>query len=198
MTDTLHPIHHRRTRVRTGLAPALVAVLATAAGAAPLAAQSSPGQFEATGTYAGPRAWVGNLNGAVAFGGQVERGLTEAGAYGPGIIAAGAGVDFYTWSSSFAGGSFRYSVVPIQVFSNYHFVLENNPRIDPYLGLAFVYQMVNAEWEGSGTGGTSTAGSSSVFAGQAGARYFLTERLALQGQIGFGYGTIGLGAAFRF
>ena len=33
-------------------------------------------------------------------------------------------------------------------------------------------------------------------AGQAGARYFVSDRFSLQGQIGFGYGTLGLGATW--
>jgi hypothetical protein len=169
------------------------------AGAAPTAAQTpGAGQFQSTGTYAGPRAWVGNLNGAVAIGGQVERGLTEPGRYGPGIIAGGVGVDYYTWSSDFGVGSYSYSVLPIQLFGNYHFVLEANPRIDPYLGMAFVYQVISSEWSGAGAGSASASTSGSVFAGQAGARYFLSDKLALQGQVGFGYGTLGLGATWRF
>lgn len=36
-----------------------------------------------------------------------------------------------------------------------------------------------------------------AIAGQAGIRYFLSEKLALQGQIGFGYGTLGFGATWK-
>jgi hypothetical protein len=166
-----------------------------------LAALTVPSLAQAQGfvsgpIYAGPRFWVGNLNGAVAIGGQAEKGLTQPEEYGPGIISVGVGLDWYSWSFDYPNGSYDYSVVPIQVFGNYHFVLPTNPRWDPYLGLALVYSVVSASWDGAGVQGSDASASSFDFAGQAGMRYFLSERFALQGQIGFGYGTLGLGATW--
>jgi hypothetical protein len=158
---------------------------------------AATGQFESGPFYAGPRVWVGNLNGAVAIGGQIERGFTTAGQYGPGIIAGGAGIDFYSWSNDYSFGEYKYSVIPLQVFGNYHFVIESNKKLDPYAGLAFVYSIVNASWEGSGVAATAD-GNYTDIAGQAGLRYFLNDKVALQGQIGFGYGTLGLGATWKF
>ena len=161
-------------------------------------AQAAPtGQFESGPFYAGPRVWVGNLNGAVAIGGQIERGFTKAGQYGPGIIAGGAGIDYYSWSNDFAFGNYKYSVIPIQIFGNYHFVIESNKKLDPYAGLAFVYSLVNASWEGTGVAATAD-GNYTDIAGQAGLRYFINDKFALQGQVGFGYGTLGLGATWKF
>src|SRR5437868_11178382 len=124
-------------------------VAALALIAAPVFAQKAPSkvttdaQFQSGPLYAGPRLWLGNLNGAVAIGGQVERGFTQAGAYGPGIIAGGVGVDWYSWSQSFGAsgvnGNWKYTVIPVQVFGNYHFVIESNKKLDPYLGVALVY-----------------------------------------------------------
>ena len=155
------------------------------------------GQFETGRLYAGPRIWIGNLNGAIAIGGQVERGFTKAGAYGPGIIGGGVGIDYYTWDFDYVFGNYNYSVIPLQVFSNYHFIIESNRKLDPYVGLALVYSIVNASWEGAGVAANAEA-SSLGFAGQAGVRYFLTEKVALQGQVGFGYGTLGIGATWKF
>jgi hypothetical protein len=59
-----------------------------------------------------------------------------------------------------------------------------------------VYSVVSASWDGAGVQGADASSSSFDFAGQAGMRYFLSERFALQGQIGFGYGTLGLGATW--
>jgi hypothetical protein len=188
---------------RTIIARAFGLTAIAALSAAPSLAQSPSGapmggaQFSTGSLYAGPRVWIGNLNGAVAFGGQVERGFTKPGAYGSGIIAGGVGVDYYTWSNRFSGlGSYKYSVVPLQLFGNYHFAVESNKKLDPYLGLAFVYSVVNASWSGGGAAASAEA-SGSTFAGQAGLRYFLSDKLALQGQVGFGYGTIGLGATWK-
>jgi OmpW family len=164
---------------------------------APAGAAAPVGQFESGPFYGGPRVWIGNLNGAIAIGGQVERGFTKAGQYGPGIIGGGVGIDYYTWSFDYAVGNYKYSVIPLQVFSNYHFVIESNKKLDPYAGLALVYSIVNATWEGSGVAASAEANGLDI-AGQAGLRYFLSDKLALQGQVGFGYGTLGLGATWKF
>lgn len=162
-------------------------------------AEAKPaGQFDVGSFYAGPRIWLGNLNGAVAIGGQIEKGFTPAGRYGPGIIAGGVGLDYYKWDFDYPGaGSYNYSVIPIQVFGNYHFVIESNKKLDPYAGLAIVYSLVNASWEGAGVA-ASADGNYTDIAGQAGVRYFLTEKMAVQGQVGFGYGTLGIGATWKF
>jgi hypothetical protein len=167
---------------------------ATTASAQPAAAA---GQFEVGPFYAGPRIWIGNLNGAVAIGGQIERGFTQPGAYGPGIISGGIGIDHYSWDFDYTFGRYDYSVTPIQIFSNYHFPIESNKKIDPYVGLAFVYSLVSASWDGGGIAAEAD-GNYTDFAGQAGVRYFLTPKVALQGQIGFGYGTLGIGATWKF
>lgn len=62
---------------------------------------------------------------------------------------------------------------------------------------AFVYSIVNRSWSGGADPGTADA-SYTDFAGQAGLRYFLRENIALQGQICFGYGTLGIGATWKF
>lgn len=180
------------------LATAMVPARVIAQGA-PTAPQAAAGEavFRPGAYYAGPRVWIGNLNGAMAIGGQVERGFTRPGQYGPGIIAGGLGVDYYSWDADYGTGRYDYSVIPIQLFGNYHFPISSTPKLDPYVGLALVYQRVSASWNGSGIGG-SAAASGTDFAGQLGARYFLTDQMAVQGQVGFGYGTLGLGATWRF
>jgi hypothetical protein len=173
----------------------VMAVMASAAGA-----QENGGAYFANGSmYAGPRVWLGNLNGSMAIGGQVEKGMTKAEQLGPGIISGGVGVDYYSWSWNVGGGlgEWSYSVIPLQVFSNYHFPITSSPKLDPYLGLALVYSIVNASWDGAGAG-TGAAASSLGFAGQGGLRYFLTRSFAIQGQVGFGYGTLGVGTSWRF
>jgi hypothetical protein len=179
-------------------AAAFAAVAALPAFAqAPAAASAQKPEFETGPFYAGPRVWLGNLNGAIAIGGQIERGLTQPGKYGSGIISGGLGIDYYSWSNDFVLGSYKYSVIPLQAFSNYHFVITSNKKLDPYAGLALVYQVVSASWSGGGAR-ASAQGSGLDIAGQAGLRYFIKPALALQGQIGFGYGTLGLGATWRF
>jgi len=177
-------------------AAAILALTASAAAAQQPAPAARPESMFAMGkTYVGPRLWLGNINGAIAVGGQIERALAPAGESG--TISAGAGIDFYSWSYDYAFGEYSYSVIPLQVFGNYHFAIRSNPKIDPYLGLALVYSIVSASWSGTGTP-ASANGSTATFAGQGGIRYFLKPNFALQGQIGFGYGTLGVGTAWSF
>ena len=191
-----------RSSVTRALAVAAVSASSAFAQARPAApastqAAAGTGQFEVGPFYAGPRVWIGNLNGAVAIGGQIERGFTQPGAYGPGMISGGIGIDHYSWDFDYTFGRYDYSVTPIQIFSNYHFPIESNKKIDPYVGLAFVYSLVSASWDGAGVAAEAD-GNYTDLAGQAGVRYFLTPKVALQGQIGFGYGTLGIGATWKF
>ena len=192
-----------RTATRTASAVALLALVAAPALAQKAAAgTASTAGFQSGPLYAGPHVWLGNLNGAVAIGGQVERGFTEPGKAGPGIIAGGVGLDWYSWSQSFGAagirGEYKYTVVPVQLFGNYHFPIESNKKIDPYLGVALVYSHYSTSWSGTFTAPASATASTTAFAGQGGVRYFLNDNVALQGQVGFGYGTLGLGATWRF
>jgi outer membrane protein W len=88
-------------------------------------------------------------------------------------------------------------VIPVQLFGNYHFVLKSNTKIDPFVGLALVYSHYSSSWSGPYAGSGGASASTTTLAGQGGARYFLSDRLALQGQVGFGYGTLGIGAAWK-
>ena len=193
-----------RVRIPALVAAALAMLPCSPAGAQPAvhAAPAAAAQFQTGALYAGPRLWLGNLNGAVAIGGQVERGFTRPGQAGPGIIGAGIGVDWYSWSQRYGVGAFngewKYSVVPVQLFGNYHFVLGDFKKLDPYLGLALVYSHYSTSWSGTGTAPTGATASTTDLAGQGGVRYFVSDKLAVQGQLGFGYGTLGLGATWKF
>ncbi|MBL0890969.1 MAG: hypothetical protein IBJ19_10175 [Gemmatimonadaceae bacterium] len=161
------------------------------------AATALQAQGFATGAiYAGPRIWTGNLNGATAIGVQAEKGLTAPGKYGPGVISAGHGVDWYSWDFTYPGGKYEYSVVPIQAFSNYHSGIKTQPNAEPYAELAMEYSVVNATVTGIGSASASASGTD--LAGQVGARWFFTEKFAAQGQLGFGYGTLSVGATWKF
>ncbi|MBX9854759.1 MAG: hypothetical protein K2Y26_04505 [Gemmatimonadaceae bacterium] len=185
------PMPASRSRLR---APTIAALLLLNSFAATAVAEA---QGFATGAvYAGPRIWTGNLNGATAIGVQAEKGLTAPGKYGPGVISAGIGVDWYSWDFTYPGGKYEYSVVPIQAFSNYHFAVKSQPKLDPYAGLALVYSVVNATVTGLGSASASASGTD--IAGQVGARWFFTEKFAAQGQLGFGYGTLSVGATWKF
>ena len=179
------------------IAKAVIILAVSASAAAAQQPAGTPTAFQAGPTYFGPRVWLGGLNGAVAFGAQAERAFTQPGETGSGMISGGVGVDYYSWSNDYVGGSYSYSVIPLQAFSNYHLIIKSNRKLDPYVGLALVYSIVNASWEGSGVE-AGADGSSLGFAGQGGLRHALSDSFSLQGQVGFGYGTLGLGTSWKF
>ena len=160
-------------------------------------AAGQTGDFNTTSWYAGPRVWLGNLNGAVAFGGQIEKGFTEPGKYGPGMISGGAGIHWYSWSFDYPfGGSYKIFRRPNPDLQQLPLRrLEQQEDRSVCRSRARV-SVVSASWSGGGTADLSHRNTTD-FAGQAGARYFIKDNLALQGQIGFGYGTLGLGVIMR-
>lgn len=181
------------------LARTLAAAVLTASAVLAPAAQAQ--QFKTDTWYGGPRIWIGGLNGALAIGGQIEKGFTKPGAQGSGIIAGGVGLDYYSYSSNFVGYGWKFSVIPVSVFGAYHFAVESNKKLDPYLGIALVYSIYSSSYTSpSGTTTTLTSPNSSSlgFAGYGGLRYFLSDNFALNGQLGFGYGTLGVGVVWKF
>src|SRR5262245_33028472 len=78
LTSIGGPAMSSRIIARNRLTAALA--LAASLAAAPAMAESS--YFQPRALYGGPRVWLGNLNGAVAFGAQVERGFTDPGKVG--------------------------------------------------------------------------------------------------------------------
>ncbi|MGH7680436.1 MAG: hypothetical protein ACRENN_00445 [Candidatus Eiseniibacteriota bacterium] len=161
-------------------------------------AKIGPHDFQTKKWYIGPRLGFGNLEGGTAIGGQVERGFTEPGAAGPGIITGGVAVDWYSWSYDYQPfGSYDYTVTPIQVFSNYHYILKNSPKIDPFGGLALVYSVISSSWTGNGIAIGNVSESTFDIAGQVGMQYFFTPKFCGRAQLGFGYTTFGVGVSFR-
>jgi hypothetical protein len=179
---------------------ALVAMITL--GSTAFAQRDSQRGFTPGSTHIGPRVWVGNLDGSVAFGGQIERAFTKPGEYGLGIIAGGLGVDYYHWSYRYrlSGDDvgYDYTVVPIELFGNYHFVIKDSPKIDPYVGLALVYENYTAKDVSSFHQTASAQGSASEFVAQVGARYFVTSTMAFNAQAGLGYGSLGIGLSWKY
>jgi hypothetical protein len=142
--------------------------------------------------YAGARIWLGGLaGGTLAFGGMIEKGIKKPGEMGPGIVSVGAGVDYYSFNNAFFG----YSYIPITAFGNYNFVIKDNKKLSPYVGLGLGYMLINAS--ARGVGNFLAEASYLYVAGQLGARYFVSDKLALQAQAGFGIGALSIGATFR-
>jgi hypothetical protein len=160
-----------------------------------VAAQPASAQegFQVGYTDIGPTIGLGGIGSAsLAIGGRFERGIKTMPDLGNGIIGVMVGADYYSWSSF----GFSYSYIPVGATANYHFKLENNNKIDPFLGLGLGFQIYSCSYEG--IGGDLCSGSSALyFIGRAGARYFLNEKLALYADAGAGAATLSVGATFR-
>jgi hypothetical protein len=136
---------------------------------------------------------IGGIGSASAsFGGRFEKIFKELPDLGGGLLGIGVSADYYSYSY------FGYSVswIPIGATANYHFKLDNK-KFDPFLGAGLGFQLVSCS--GSGTLGNLGCGYSSgvYFIGRAGARYFLTDKLAAYADVGAGAATVNLGITFK-
>jgi hypothetical protein len=147
--------------------------------------------FEIGYTDIGATLGIGGIGSAsMAFGGRFERGWKAVPDLGDGVIGLQIGADFYSWSS----GGYSWSYIPIGATVNYHFNLENW-KIDPFLGAGLGYSIISCEYPGFGSNLCSN--SYVYFIGKAGIRYFLSEKLALYGDLGAGAALLNAGAMFR-
>jgi hypothetical protein len=144
-------------------------------------------------TDIGPTIGLGGIGDAsLAFGGRFERGFRALPELGDGILGFQLGADYYSWSS----GPYSWSYIPIGATANYHFVLENNRKIDPFLGLGLGYTIISCDWDDFG-GFDLCPNSSLYFIGRAGVRYFFADRIAAYGDVGAGAATLNVGLMFK-
>ena len=151
-------------------------------------------QFETGKVYLGPHVGLGSVGGTVAFGGDIEYGLTKSGEVGSGRIGIGGTFDYWSWSD---GAYWSYSWIPVGVFGAYHFNLDNR-RLDPFLGIGLGYEIVNATVkDGDNTVYSSASYASATYiSAVAGMRYFFSPNFAIQGRLGLGASWLTVGVDF--
>ena len=175
--------------------PALLAVVSTSAIAQPPGATISG--FEIGHNYIGPSIGLGGLGSAsLAIGGRFERGFKALPEFGNGILGIGAEIDYYSYNDRFTGTDYGFTYIPIGVTANYHFVLKDNKKIDPFVGLGLGYSIARFD-SGFDDSIGDVSGSTIYFIGKAGARYFFRDRLAIQGDVGAGAAALNLGLIFK-
>lgn len=162
-------------------------LIALASFTQPAAAQEG---FRLGYTDVGPTIGVGGIGSAsVAFGLRFEHALRSVPDLGDGLIGIQAGADYYSWSAVGA----KWSYIPIGATANYHFKLENS-KIDPFVGAGLGYSIVSC----SVSGFDDLCSDSSVyFIGRAGGRYFISDKMAVYGDIGAGAATLNIGLMMR-
>jgi hypothetical protein len=165
----------------------LVAVLVAGSSHTAAAQGFAPGY-----TDIGPVLGLGSIGDAnLAFGGRFEAAIKTLPSMGDGVLGIQAGFQYYSWSN----GDFSVSYIPIGVTANYHFNMVDT-KFDPFVGLGLGFQIASCDSPGI-PGGCSGHSSEIYFVGRAGARYFVSDKVALYADIGAGGATLNLGAMFR-
>lgn len=174
-------------RVRSLGAAALVAALTTFSPA------SADAQFVEGGRYAGFHLGMSGVGSTAAFGGQGEIAYNEN-------ISIGAWFDYWSYGETYTFSGFttdwstRY--VSLAGTGAYHFPIENNPKLDPFLGVAVGYYIVSTSTSDSNGGVYSGDGSRMFVGGHAGVRYFFKPTMSGVARLGVGSSYLTLGMDF--
>ena len=138
----------------------------------------------------GPTIGIGGIGEAgLAFGGRFERGIKALPDLGNGTLAIQASVDIWNYNNAFVSDRFDVRYLNIGVTANYHFQVQGNPKIDPFVGLGLGNSSVSTDYTGDISSGL-------YFIGRAGVRYYYKPKLAFYGDLGAGASTINLGVMF--
>jgi len=171
-------------RIRTALTSIGLVLVATATAA---------GQERGFGrgyTDLGPIVGLGGIGSAgLAFGGRFERAIKTLPNLGNGTLGIQIGLDYYNYDATFAAVDYGFSYIPIGATANYHIKVKDT-KWDPFFGLGLGYSIVSTSYAGSYSSGI-------YFVGRAGLRYFMSNGLALYGDVGAGAATINAGLMFR-
>jgi hypothetical protein len=145
-------------------------------------------------TDIGATVGLGGLGEAgLSVGGRFEKAFKDLPDYGNGTLGIGLSAEVYSYDF---GSNYTYRYIPLGATVNYHFNLSNK-KLVPFLGLGLGYSILNCSYDGP-TGGIDLCPNSDIyFIGRAGARYFMSEKLALYGDVGAGAATLNLGVMFR-
>lgn len=142
-------------------------------------------------TDIGPTVGLGGLNDAsLAVGARFEHGLAALPSMGDGVLGIMVSVDWWHYSSRVLGTDYGFTYIPIGGTLNYHFNVKSHQRIDPFIGLGLGYEVVSTPYKGFADG------SGAYFIGRLGARFFLSSKLALYGDVGAGAAVLNAGLTF--
>lgn len=125
--------------------------------------------------------YLGAHIGLSGVGSAAALGVSGESAYNENI---GIGARFDTWSygqnfSGLGGGEWSVRYVALAGTGAWHFPVESNPKLDPFVGMSLGYFVVNSSWEGSGSSVNYSGDGSRVFVdGFAGLRYHFQENLS--------------------
>ncbi len=168
------------------------------------AARPANAQFENQKNFLGAHIGLSGVGSALTLGADYERGITNVGEVGPGIIGVGGLFDYFSYGSSDYGysdvGSWTY--IDFGVTGMYHFVLSDK-KWDPFVGLVLGYEVASWKWKGeysylNSEYGYSPSAGGFTLGGSAGIRYFLSDNWTAQARVGFGFYILAVGVDYKF
>jgi len=109
---------------------------------------------------------------ATPVGVSVEFAITEN-------IGVGGTVMFSFWSDNWGLGKIKQSIITPSVDAYYHFTSIDLDKFDLFAGASLGYSIYSWSWDFAGDDWGGAAGSGLYLSPFIGARYFLTEKLAI-------------------
>lgn len=139
--------------------------------------------------FLGAHVGIGAVGSGTAIGVQGEMFQSER-------VAFGVALDRWSYGEDLGVYDWDVSYTALAGTGTYHFKLENNPKLVPFLGAAIGYFVVSTS--SSVSGGSYTGDASRIFfGGFGGTRYFFSDRLAGVARLGFGASSLTLGVDFK-
>ena len=119
---------------------------------------------------------------------------------GPGNLGVGAIIAFSSYKQEYAFYDYYYKVNTFMLGARatYHFT-DLVDKLDLYGGITLGGEIVNSKWHGAGYTGNLSDPSSGVLAEFfGGARYYFTDNIAVNGELGYGISWLKLAISFKF
>lgn len=156
------------------------------------AATSSQG-YEVGMLDLGPTLGFGGtgFGGSVSIGGRIEKAMKQL---DNGILGVSGFVQRWSSDCGLGFGSCDLSTTYLAASVNYHFVLKDHRKWDPFVGLGLGYARISV---GGAALGFKVTGDGIGFVGNAGFRYFVTDKMAAYADIGAGAATLNIGLMFK-
>jgi len=145
--------------------------------------------FKAGENYVGPSVSLATYGSTAAIGGNFEHAVNDK--WGWGIAA-----QYFSYSVSYGFGDYTTKYVSLAGTAAYHFEVEGNEKLDPFVGAALGYNIVSIDCPGSTCAGARSSGL--LLGGFGGLRYWVKDNLAITGRTGYGLGYLSAGVDFKF
>jgi hypothetical protein len=154
-----------------------------------LSAQPAAAQYDAKQKYLGAHVGLSGVGSSTTLGVNGEVSYSDK-------ISIGAWMDWWSYGDDFGTVNWDVTYIALAGTGAYHFKIENNSKLDPFLGLALGYFIVSTS---TNIPGANYSGDDSrlFLGGFGGLRYFFKPNMAGVVRAGFGASTLTLGLDFK-